>query len=197
MSILSAAMTLFLVMDPVGNVPMFAGLLKNVERRRWSWVIFRENVIALVTMLSFLFLGPTLMGLLHIEEPALNVAGGIVLLIIALRMIFPRRDLGAPEGDEGEPLIVPLAIPLIAGPSIMAVIMLMATRAPEQRMLCLGALLLAWAAGLLILLSAGRLQRLLGRRGLIATERLMGMILVVVAVQMAMSGIERFLNHVH
>lgn len=198
MWIVSAALTLLLVMDPVGNVPLFAALLKNVDRARWSWVILRENLIALVALLFFLLAGPMLMRYLGIEEPALNIAGGLVLVIIALRMIFPERGgLTSDEAGGGEPLVVPMAIPLIAGPSAMATVMLMATRAPQRRLECVGALVSAWVVGCAILLAAGRLQRLLGRRGLVAVERLMGMILIVVAVQMSMTGVERFVADLH
>lgn len=195
MTILSATLTLFLVMDPIGGVPVFAALLKGVDNRRWSRVVLRENLIALVTMVFFLFFGPKIMGMLHIKEPALNVAGGLVLIIVALEMIFPGRGRSLTSSEsESEPFIVPLAIPLIAGPSTLAVLMLMATQYPRQRMEWLLALLAAWAAGLTILLLAGRLHHLLGQRGLAAAERLMGMILIVVAVQMTMTGVGAFLH---
>jgi len=198
MSILSAAMMLFLVMDPIGNVPMLAAILRNVDNRRWSRVIIRENLVALATLLFFLFFGPTLMGWLSIRSPALTLAGGLVLFIVALQMIFPRRG-GILNEDEiaGEPLIVPLAIPLIAGPSTMALVMLMATRAPERRNDWVIALLAAWGAGLVIFLLGSRLQKVLGPRGLAAAERLMGMILVVVAVEMLMTGVEHFLQQLN
>lgn len=195
MSILSAAITLFLMMDPVGNVPAFAAFLKDVEPRRRSAVVIRENIIALFTLLFFLLFGPGIMGLLHIGKEALSVAGGIVLLIVSLEMIFPhRRAAYADPTVQGEPFIVPLAIPLIAGPSTMAVLMLMATNEPERRGAWIIALLLAWGGGVVILLLANRLRPLLGSRGLIAIERLMGMILLVLAVQMTLSGLQMFLR---
>lgn len=201
MTVISASATLFLMMDPIGNVPVFATLLKDVEPRRRSAVVIRENLIALATLLGFLILGPLVMGWLHIGEPALNIAGGAVLLMIALQMIFPSRAGGMAGGlavggavDEGEPFIVPLAIPLIAGPATMAVVMLMATREPERRLEWVLAILIAWVLGLCIHLLAGRLRPLLGPRGLLAAERLMGMILLVMAVQMGLSGCELFVH---
>ena len=141
------------------------------------------------------------MGWLHIREPALNIAGGAVLLMIARQMIFPGKSGGMAGGlatggsaGEGEPFIVPLAIPLIAGPATMAVVMLMATREPARRLEWVVAILIAWIVGLCIHLLAGRLRPLLGPRGLLAAERLMGMILLVMAVQMALSGFELFVN---
>ncbi len=194
MSILSAAMILFLMMDPIGNVPLFAALLKDVDSRRRSWVVLRENLIALVMLLFFLGLGPTLMGLLHIEQPALNIAGGVVLFIVSLQMIFPRKGGIYETQVDGEPFIVPLAIPLIAGPSTMAVVMLMSTREPQRRLDWVIALLAAWGVGLVILLLANRLRPLFGPRGLLAIERLMGMVLLVLAVQMSLRGIETFVQ---
>ena len=198
MSFVSAALTLFLVMDPLGNVPLFVSFLRNVPPKRQIWVILRENLVALFILVFFLFGGPALMRVLHIEAHTLSVAGGIVLLLIALEMIF--HHFGGVVGgtySDSEPLVVPLAVPLIAGPSAMTVIMLLSTQHPDEKGVWTGALITAWAAGLCILMLAGRLQNLLGPRGLAATERLMGMILVVVAVQMGLGGIETFLHHTH
>lgn len=194
MSTLSAALTLFLVMDSIGNVPVFSAMLNRVPAGRRSWVIIRENLIALLTLIFFLFFGQAVMGWLRISSPALTLSGGIVLFIVALDMIFPRRGgLVAGYDENSEPLIVPLAIPLLAGPSTVAIIMLLATQEPERWADWLLALMAAWFVGLIILLLAGKLQDLLGHRALQAIERLMGMILVVVAVQMAMDGVQQFM----
>lgn len=195
MSFFSAALTLFLVMDPIGNVPVFAALLKDLNTRRRCWVIVRENLIALAALLLFLVVGPTVMRLLGIGEPALKVSGGLVLLLVALDMIFPRSSRSKAPDLDGEPLVVPLAIPMIAGPSAVAVVMLMMTQHPERWATLLLALLTAWTSGAMILLLAGRLQDLLSQRVLTALERLMGMILVVLAVQMSMSGVRDFIAH--
>ena len=197
-SLVSAAITLFLMMDSIGNVPVFTALLKDVEPRRRAAVVLRENLIALITLLIFLLFGPTVMGLLHIETSALSIAGGIVLFIVAMEMIFPGRHGSLHEPVVvGEPFIVPMAIPLIAGPSTMAVLMLMASREPNRRADWAVALLLAWLAGLVVLLLANRLRPLLGPRGLLAIERLMGMVLLVLAVQMSMNGLQAFLRLLH
>lgn len=195
MSLWSDAMTLFLVMDPIGNVAVFAGILRALPPARRRRVVMRENVIALLLLVFFLLAGPGLMALLRIEGPAMSVAGGLVLLLVALEMIFPGRSnwLKSTEAS-GEPLIVPLAVPLIAGPSAMALLMLMATRDPGRQGEQLGALLMAWAAGLVLFLLGDRALAVIGGRGLAALERLMGMILIVLAVQMGMSGIAEFLR---
>jgi len=193
MIIFSAAITLFLMMDPIGNVPAFAALLKDVDARRRSAIVLRENIIALGVLMFFLLFGPAVLGLLHIEEAALSLAGGVVLFIVALEMIFPGRRNGYHDpAVTGEPFIVPMAIPLIAGPSTMAVLMLMASREPDRRSEWIVALLAAWTAGLIVLLLANRLRPLVGPRGLAALERLMGMVLLVLAVQMSMAGLRGF-----
>lgn len=197
MSTLSAAITLFLMMDPIGNVPAFAALLKDVDARRRSTVVIRENIIALGVLLFFLLFGPSVMGLLRIEESALSMAGGVVLFIVALEMIFPgRRSSYHDPAVIGEPFIVPMAIPLIAGPSTMAVLMVMASSEPGRRHEWTIALLMAWTAGLIVLLMANRLRPLVGQRALSAIERLMGMVLLVMAVQMSMSGLRLFFRSV-
>ncbi len=195
MTLWSDAMTLFLVMDPIGNVGVFAAVLHGLPAARRRRVVLRENVIALLLLVFFLLLGPGLMSLLRVEQPALSVAGGLVLLLVALEMIFPGRSNWLKSTDHsGEPLIVPLAVPLIAGPSAMALLMLMATQQPERQVERLGALGMAWAAGLAVFLIGDRAVAVVGVRGLAALERLMGMILIVVAVQMGMTGISHYLK---
>lgn len=183
------ALTLFLIMDPLGNVPVFLSVLDEVPAARRRRVLLRELAVALGVMLVFLFLGPRLMALLGLSQMALGIAGGVVLFLIALRMIFPTG--GGLMGDVpgGEPMIVPLAIPLIAGPSVLATLLIMHPERPEQVGGALLALLAAWGATALILLAAPLLYRRLGRRGLVAIERLMGMVLVAVSVQMLVDGL--------
>jgi multiple antibiotic resistance protein len=194
--LLTAIVTLFLVMDPVGNVPVFVALLKDVEPRRQVYVVGRECVIALAILMVFLLFGPALLDMLHIQRPSLHIASGVLLFLISLGMIFPELHGPAtvPEkrGD-GEPFIVPLATPLVAGPSTVATLMIFVSRHPERFWTWLAALVVAWALTAVILLLAPALSRLLGRRGLLACERLMGMVLVVLAVQMFLDGLGLFL----
>ena len=192
MTTLSAALLLFLVMDPLGNIPLFLTTLKKVEIKRQRLVVVRELVIALVILVVFLFAGRFLLELLHLTETALTTAGGLILMIIAIRMIFPSRDRSLEEDFEGEPFIGPLAIPYVAGPSAMATSLLMMSREPERWMDWLFAMLIAWAASAVIIYFASYFSRFLGEKGLIAVERLMGMILVTVAVQMLLTGIGEF-----
>lgn len=193
MTVWAGALMLYLILDPVGNVPLAITLLKDVPESRRSWVIIRENLIALGVLLFFLFFGRPLLDLLGIEGPELQIAGGIVIFLISLRMIFPTQG-GIMGVDElsGEPFIVPLAIPLLAGPSAIAVVMLFTSQQAESIHLpgAFAAVLLAWTGSLATLLVGHRLARLLGRRGVIATERLMGMILCVIAVHIMTMGLE-------
>jgi MarC family membrane protein len=194
MTILQAAVLLFLVMDPVGNIPFFIAALKNVEPARQVRVVLRELLIALVVLVAFLFLGSNLLHALGLSEPALTLAGGVILFLISLRMIFPSAEKSMHEETDGEPFIVPLAIPYVAGPSALATELLLMSRESERWLEWLIALVGAWAAASVILLSAGWLRRWLGQRGVIAMERLMGMILVAVAIQMLLTGLRAALE---
>ncbi len=197
MTVGSAAMLLFLVMDPLGNIPFFVAALQRVEPARQNWVVLRELLIALAVLVAFLFVGRPLLDLLHISEPALTIAGGVVLFLIALRMVFPSADRPLHEDVDAEPFVVPLAIPYVAGPSAMAAIVLLMSREPGRWPEWLAAVVLAWLVTASILMFGSQLRRVLGPRGLVAVERLMGMVLVAVAVQMFLSGLESFLARRH
>src|SRR3990172_1874388 len=190
-SVLSAATVLFLVMDPLGNIPLFLSLLKDIEEERRRPIILREVLIALVILLVFLFCGQPLLDFLRIEQESVSIAGGIVLFIIGIRMIFPTEQGVMGAQLQGEPFIVPLATPLIAGPSALATLILMVRSDPGKFTEWLAALLIAWALTAVILLSAPFFYRILRRRGLVAIERLMGMLLIMISVQMFLNGIKR------
>ncbi len=187
--LLSATILLFLIMDPLGNVPIFLSILKQVEPRRRLVIIFREMLIALVALLLLLYFGRNLLELLGLRTESISIAGGIILFIIAIKMLFPGARAEYDDDYAEEPLVVPLAIPLVAGPSILAALLLMVTREPDRMVDWTLALVIAWAASTAILLCSNLLQRLLGDRGLTAIERLMGMLLVAMAVQMFLDGI--------
>lgn len=193
MTLLSAADLLFFVMDPLGNIPLFLAALRNVDRERRRKVIIRELLIALAILLVFLFAGQTILNMLQVSPPSLTIAGGIVLLLIAIRMIFPSTTRTLREETHAEPLVFPLAVPYTAGPSALATELLLMSREPERWPVWVTAVFLAWLASAIILYSASDLQRLLGERGLTAVERLMGMILVIVAVELLMQGAAEYL----
>lgn len=194
MDTLSAFITLLLVMDPVGNVPVFLSVLKDVDAKRRQWVIFRELLIALVVLLIFLFTGPALLDVLGLQQESISIAGAIILFLIALRMIFPSPYGMMGDTPDGEPFIVPLAIPMVAGPSSLAIAMLMVNTDPSRMLDWTIALTGAWAVSALILMCSPLLLKALGNRGLTAMERLMGMILVIIAVQMFFDGVRTFLH---
>jgi multiple antibiotic resistance protein len=195
MRIFFNAITLLLIMDPLGNIPPFLSALKTVEPERRRKILVREILIAYVVLLAFLFAGKYLLRLLSLQEETVSIAGGIVLFLIALRMVFPRQD-ATHDTLEGEPFIVPLAIPLIAGPSTLASLLLLQQQdsTPNSTIQLFLALTLAWLATAIILLSSTILYRLLKERGLIALERLMGMLLVMLAVQMFINGLAKFMK---
>jgi multiple antibiotic resistance protein len=191
--VFSAVITLFLIMDPLGNIPLFLSALKVVPPERRRIVLLREIVIAYVVLLMFLFLGNHILQFLGLEQEAISISGGIVLFLIAVRMIFPGEQAIASESLEGEPFIVPLAVPLFAGPSVLAALLLMQRAASADARSLFLATTIAWILSGVILLSSTFFYRVLRERGLIAVERLMGMLLVMLAVQMFMNGVKTFL----
>lgn len=191
---LSSVFLLLLLLDPLGNVPVFLSLLKDLPPARRRHIVLRECAVAGVVLIVFVFVGDALLRLMHLSDPALEISGGIILFLIAMGMVFPRQPLA--DGDvaaNGEPFIVPLAIPMIAGPAALATVLL-ASRQAEQPWLLVAAIIVAIVASALILLAAGWLSRIFGKSGLQAMERLMGLVLTAMAVQMLISGIRIAFN---
>ncbi|MEW5249885.1 MarC family protein [Microbulbifer sp. 2201CG32-9] len=193
MDTLTAFLTLLFVMDPLGNIPIFLAALKSVPPKRQPYVIMRELIFALLVLLVFLYGGQFLLAWLGLSQEAIRIAGAIILFLIAIRMVFPSEGGIMGERLEGEPFFVPLAVPLVAGPSTMAILMLMTNSEGERLLEWTLALLGAWTVSALILLASAPLARLLGGRGLIAVERLMGMVLVMLAVQLFLDGVKESL----
>lgn len=182
--------SLFLLMDSIGNVPVFLSILKEIDQKRQRVIIFRELIIALFVIIFFYFLGDVILGFLNISQQAVLISGGIILFVIALKLIFAQKS---PDNNNfsqmsKEPFIVPLAIPLVAGPAVLASVMLY-SRQEINTLACMGAILIAWSVSTIILLSSVFLKRLLGDRGISACERLTGLILIMLAVQMFLDGI--------
>jgi MarC family membrane protein len=188
----SAAVLLLLVIDPFGNVPIVVSALANVAPERRAKVILRECAAAYVILLAFMFGGQAFLRWLQLSEVSLAIAGGIILFLIAMRMVFPTAEGVFGDLRDGEPFLVPLAVPAIAGPSAMATVMLMASRDPAHLWTWVLALTIAMGVTTVVLLSAPRLQAVLGERGVIAFERLMGLVLTAVAVQMLLNGVREF-----
>ena len=192
MSLASAVVLLFLVMGPLGNVPLFLTAMRDVPPERHRQVIIRELLFALAIMLLFLLGGRYLLSVLNVSEEALTAAGGVILLLIAIRLVFPSEDRSRREAVHEEPFVVPMAIPYTAGPSVLATEVLLMSQEPERWPTWLLAVLIAWSLSAVILYMSSYLRKLLGDRGLTAIERLMGMILVIVAMQMLLDGIRNF-----
>ncbi len=190
---LSATILLILITDPVGNIPIFANALKHVPQERRARVIMREILIAFVLLLTFMFVGDNFLRVMNLSELALQIGGGVILFLIALRMVFPPPHVADAE-QWAEPLIVPLAVPAIAGPSALATVLLLVSQQPDKRLEWVGALCVTMAVSAVVLLSAEWIQRVVGSRLVVAIERLMGLVLVSVSIEMMLRGIRTFIT---
>ena len=188
----SATILLILITDPIGNIPIFANALQHVAPERRARVILREVLIAFVLLLTFMFVGESFLRLMNLSELSLQIGGGVILFLIALRMIFPPpKGTDTPEALT-EPLIVPLAIPAIAGPSALATVLLLVSQAPEKRLTWIAALCVTMTVSAVVLVLAERIQRVAGDRIVVALERLMGLVLVALSIEMMLRGIRTF-----
>jgi MarC family membrane protein len=192
-SFLSAFVLLLLVTDPLGGIPLFVSLMKRVPpERRWRLII-REVSVAFGILLLFMIFGRQFLELMHLSETSLGIAGGVILFLIALRMVFPHPDGVFGDTQQGEPYIVPLAIPLLAGPSALATVLLLVSRDPDRMWVWVGALALTMLVCALTLAFAEKISQVLGEQVTTAFERLMGLILTAIAVQMLLDGIRAYL----
>ena len=192
---LSATVLLILITDPLGNIPLFISCLRGVSPKRRTIVILREVAIAFAILLIFMVMGDRFLRMMSLTDQSLRIGGGIVLFLIALRMVFPHPD-GPFGGDTrgGEPLIVPLAIPALAGPSALATVMLLTSQAPGKMFEWIGALTVTMVVCAIVLMLAERIQAWLGERAMTAFERLMGLVLVAISVEMMLGGIRSFVH---
>lgn len=190
MDFAATTLLLFIVLDPLGNIPLYLSQLRVVPQSRRRYVAMREMGIAYLVLLFFFFAGAAFMKVLALDIAALKISGGVVLFLIALRMIFPTPGgIFGGSGLNAEPFIVPLAVPAVAGPGALSVVLLLREANPSETLTLFGALSVAWLASALILGGATRLQRLLRDEGILAVERLMGLLLVIIAVQMFLDAL--------
>jgi MarC family membrane protein len=194
--LISAFVLLFLVLDPLGNLPVVASLLKQVDSTRRARVVARECLIAYLILLAFMFGGRQFLDVMHLSEISLSIAGGVILFMIAINMVFKKADGVFGESLDHEPFIVPLAIPLIAGPSALATVMLMVSREPAKLGVWVAAMTAAVLVSATLLILGEKIEKLLGQRAMEAIERLMGLILTAIAVEMLLGGIKQFLLQV-
>jgi MarC family membrane protein len=189
----SATILLILVTDPFGNVPLAVAALRGVPRERRLAIVLRECAIAYFLLLAFLFGGQSFLALMQLSQASLAIAGGVILFLIALRMVFPPAEGLFGDVITSEPFIVPLAVPAIAGPSALATVMLLASRSPDRVFELVGAVTIAMAVTVIVLGLSDRVQRLIGDRGVLALEKLMGLVLTAIAVEMLLGGIRAFI----
>ncbi len=190
-SIISTAILLLFILDPFGNVPLLLSILKDVDKKKHTRIIIREMLIGLLILIVFLFFGEGFLSIFGLEPQAITIAGGIIFFVIGLKMIFPPpggQNLFSTSSEE-DPLVVPIAIPMISGPASIATLMLLAKSHPTEIGSIFVSMLIAWLVTAVILLSSPRLYKLLKRRGLTAMERLMGMMLLMMAVEMFIKGV--------
>ena len=193
MTFLSATLILFFIMDPLGNIPIFHSILQEVPEKKRTGIMIRELVFAYIILLFFLMAGEPMLNLLGLKQSSLSITGGIVLFLIAIGMVFPQHGI---KGDieRDDPFIVPLAMPLIAGPSAIAALLLMASREPDKISSWVGALTVSWSLSFGILLSSGLILKFVGKKGLRAMAKLMGMLLIMMSVQMFLDGLKQYIQ---
>lgn len=190
---LSALVLLLLVLDPFGSLPIFISVMRNVAPERRNRVALREAAIAFGVLVVFMFGGQVFLSVMRLSERSLEVAGGVILLIIAIRMIFASGgEVYANDGKAREPFIFPLAVPLLAGPSAMATVLLLASRQPERLLHWIGALTVAMVVSGVVLLLADRIRKWIGGSMVSAIEKLMGLVLTAIAVEMILAGLKRY-----
>ena len=191
-SFLSAVILLLLVLDPLGSLPVFIPIMRGVPPERRTLIAAREVLIAFGVLFAFMFFGEAFLRVMRLSERSLEVAGGVILLMVAIRMIFSHEGgvYGTPEGKE--PFIFPLAVPLLAGPSAMATVLLLASRQPDRVLSWVGALACAMAVSGVVLLLCERIRRLLGDSVVAALEKLMGLVLTAIAVEMILAGLKQY-----
>lgn len=195
MSLVSAATSLFFVLNSLGNVPFFVGILSSYPVKRQRKIIAREMGIALFILLLFNFFGEEILGVLGIDRCVMGIAGGTLLFLISLSMIFPKpKTLKVPQR---EPFIFPLALPAVAGPGAITAVMIYSQQAASPLLMVLP-IFVAWLCTALVLLASSNIKLFLGQKGLSACERLGGMVISLIAVQMFTSGVvELFQNSLH
>ncbi|NGX55703.1 MAG: hypothetical protein KR126chlam2_01342 [Chlamydiae bacterium] len=187
-NLLHTTLIFWIVLDPFANIPFFAALLKHLDPKRQRKVIWREMLIALGVMFGFFFFGQQFFQLFNISQPSLQITGGVILFIIALQLVFSKTFAHKTDKIPKEPFIVPLAIPSVAGPAILATISLYGGGVDGNNLVIFTAIVLSWLLLLPLVMLASLLKQIFGHRGLIALERLFGYILVLIAVQMALNG---------
>lgn len=195
-SIWQLALTLFLVANPIGNTPAFVALVKDFEFKKQTQILFRESIFSFLIAFIFIFIGEPFLKALQIQDYSLSLCGGILLTLVAINMIFPPLESAGDTKIKQEPFIVPIATPLITGGGVLSTIMIYAGREQNDTKIAL-ACVIAWIAVTIIVVSAAYLQKILGKRGLLAMEQLMGMMLAMLSMQLIVNGMQKFVVLFH
>lgn len=193
MSVWSIALTFFLVANPIGNIPAILALVKDFEFKRQKLILFREAVFSFLIAIVFLFIGEQFLSIIQIQPYAVSISGGVLLLIVSIDMIFPPKPHAGKEGITHEPFIVPIATPLVSGGGVLSTIMIYAAQEQNYAKISL-AVTIAYFFVVLVLTLSAYLLKLLGQRGLLALEQLMGMILSMIAMQIIINGLKLFIE---
>lgn len=195
MTLASMTLIFFLIMDPLGNVAYFIEVLNHIPQKQQKWIIIREMLIALGVMIFFYLLGDIIFDFLELSDASVSLTSGVILFLVAIKIIFPTsKSTRIPPQADREPYIVPLAIPLIAGPAMLATVLFFAHKYGVEVM---GAIVIAWFLASMVLVFSKQLMKSCGRNGLLAIERLMGMILILLAIQRFLEGINSFMLSFH
>jgi MarC family membrane protein len=192
MDFLSATVLLLFVIDPFGNIPVFHSLLNTIPTGKRVRIVARELVFAYGVLVVFLFAGQMILDYLRLTQPSLSIAGGIILFLIAIGMVFPEHGIKPTLPSDEDLFIVPLAVPLVAGPSTIAVLLLLVSREPNRTLVWLSSLSAAWSISAVILIASTYLFERIGFRGARAIERLIGMLLIMMAIQMFLDGVKDY-----
>ncbi|AGH81314.1 multiple antibiotic resistance (MarC)-like protein [Psychromonas sp. CNPT3] len=197
--IISTAILIFFILDPFGNIPLLLSILKRIDKKQRSKIIIRELLIGLSILMVFLFFGEQFLSVFHLDTQAITLAGGIIFFSISFKMIFPdpNNENMFAKKDNSDPLIVPIAIPMIAGPAALATLLVLAKTNPDHVGDLFISLLMAWGATFLVLLFSPNLYKILGEKGLGALEKLMGMLLLILSVQMFIDGVRGLIPTFH
>ena len=193
-SIIGTAVLLMFILDPFGNVPLLLAILKDVDKQKKKFIIIRESVFGLIILLTFFFFGEAFLNIFHLETASVTIAGGVIFFVIALKMIFPGEKGNVALFGVDDPFVVPIAIPLIAGPSALATIMVMTKSYSDHFWALFASVVLAWSLSTFILYMSPFLYKLLKEKGLSALEKLMGMLLLMLAVQMFVDGVRALIG---
>lgn len=193
MNLIQATVLLFLIMDPIGNLPVFNSILKNRSAYESVKIIIRELIFAYLLLIGFLILGDYVLSYLSLSVSALHIAGGIILLLVAMGMVFPGIGMKMVDANE-EPFFVPLAMPLVAGPAAIAIMLILGSSQPANTITWVIALSISWSLAALILVPSPWIFKFIGEKAARILERIMGMILIMLAVQMFLNGIEQYVG---